>query len=274
MKALKPLLKKITLTTSLLFTLSPLTALANRHIHHHVNGETIYSLTPKENQFNLYIDGSHQGTFSRKELLQFGFPSEILDQLNPTALLEFKNHPEDDVAMINFTHPDVMAPSSAFTQVGELSPHENYGGNHDQFLMLLRDYSDLAKRSGIFPSVMIGQAMLESGQDGGSGLALTNKNLFGIKGEYNGQGSTWSTMEDYGGMVQVNDKFRAYPTYKESVMDYLRLLTEVDRYASVPGQPTPEAQVQAIRDSGYATDSSYVQKVIDIINKYNLKQYD
>lgn len=129
--------------------------------------------------------------------------------------------------------------------------------------------------SGIKPSIAYAQAILESG-GGTSGLATKSNNLFGIKGTYKGQGSSWATLEDSGGgnMYSINSTFRSYPNKMVSVLDYVDLITNSGIYDRAIGLDTAEETIQAIKDSGYATDSNYVSKVMDIVNKYDLKQFD
>ena len=149
--------------------------------------------------------------------------------------------------------------------------------SHEEFLEMLVDYSGYAKDNNIFPSVMIAQALHESYPDGHSGLAKNNKNMFGIKGQYKGQSSVWSTGEHTtsGSQYTIDASFRAYPSYLEGVQDYVNLLN-IDYYTDfgVNQAKTPEEQIKAIHKAGYATDVSYAEKVITVINKYNLKQYD
>ena len=149
--------------------------------------------------------------------------------------------------------------------------------SHEEFLEMLVDYSGYAKENNIFPSVMIAQAMHESYPDGHSGLAKNNKNMFGIKGQYKGQSSVWSTGEHTtsGSQFTIDASFRAYPSYLEGVQDYVNLLN-IDYYTDfgVNQAKTPEEQIKAIRTAGYATDVNYVEKVLSVINKYDLTQYD
>lgn len=149
--------------------------------------------------------------------------------------------------------------------------------SHEEFLEMLVDYSGYAKDNNIFPSVMIAQALHESYPDGHSGLAKNNKNMFGIKGQYKGQSSVWSTGEhtSSGSQYTIDASFRAYPSYLEGVQDYVNLLN-IDYYTDfgVNQAKTPEEQIKAIRTAGYATDVNYVEKVLAVINRYDLKQYD
>lgn len=148
----------------------------------------------------------------------------------------------------------------------------------DSGIKLINDIkytAPIITNSGIKPSIAYAQAILESG-GGTSGLATKSNNLFGIKGTYKGQGSSWATLEDSGGgnMYSINSTFRSYPNKMVSVLDYVDLITNSGIYDRAIGLDTAEETIQAIKDSGYATDSSYVSKVMDIVNKYDLKQFD
>ena len=157
----------------------------------------------------------------------------------------------------------------------EMQGHISYT-NSDEFIQVLGSYSHLAKSKNIYPSVMIAQAILESGLDGSSDLAKESKNLFGIKGSYKGEGQDWYTLEDEGSgnYYEIQDEFRHYNSYYESISDYLLQLTEDERYQDVTRATSPEVQIRKIKEAGYATDAYYTTKIIDVINSYNLKQFD
>ena len=77
----------------------------------------------------------------------------------------------------------------------------------------------------LYASVMIAQAILESGYGSSSLSSPPNHNLFGIKGAYNGQSVTMQTWEHFNGQdVIINAKFRKYPSYRESFEDNARVL--------------------------------------------------
>lgn len=130
------------------------------------------------------------------------------------------------------------------------------------------------KDSGLKPSVAFAQAIHESG-GGTSKLAKDSNNLFGIKGTYKGQGSSWSTWEDYGsGSVTINATFRSYPSKVESILDYVDLITTSSRYTGAINASSPYEAVAAIKNGGYATDPLYISKVMNVIDTYDLTQFD
>lgn len=128
-----------------------------------------------------------------------------------------------------------------------------------------------------FTSVMIAQAILES-QSGRSGLAQNYNNYFGIKGAYEGQSISLSTQEEVSGSnTTVNANFRVYPSPAASVQDYADLFTRnswsSNHYAAFINAKTPTEAANALTGT-YATDSSYGSKLIQLINTYDLAQYD
>lgn len=127
-------------------------------------------------------------------------------------------------------------------------------------------------RSGVPASLTIAQAALESNW-GSSGLTQKANNLFGIKG--NGPaGSIVMPTTEYrnGSYIKINASFRKYHSWAESVEDHTRLLQN-KRYAAVLHRTGRQA-AYAVSAAGYATDPDYVAKLISLMDKYNLYQYD
>ncbi len=133
--------------------------------------------------------------------------------------------------------------------------------------------------SGVPASVTIAQAILESDW-GQSLLAKRGQNYFGIKAGAAGPGpagvismSTWEVIS--GANVTVNDAFKAYHNLYESVMDHGRFLADRSRYAAAFQYVNdPREFARQIQAAGYATDPSYATKLINIMNSYDLYQYD
>ncbi len=61
--------------------------------------------------------------------------------------------------------------------------------------------------------------------------------------------------------------FRAYDSYADSFDDYVKFIKEKPRYADALRQASnPEQYVRELQQAGYATDPSYVGKVMKIYN--------
>ena len=130
----------------------------------------------------------------------------------------------------------------------------------------------------VFPSLIIAQAIHESSW-GKSGLATKGKNLFGIKADSHWQGAkiNMRTAEYKGNnKYYINDDFRKYNNFSESILDHGRFLSENSRYSKhgVFTSKTSAEQAQALQRAGYATDPQYAQKLISTIKSYDLTRYD
>ena len=135
-----------------------------------------------------------------------------------------------------------------------------------------------AKGTGLFPSLFMAQAILESG-NGQSYLALRHNNHFGIKATQSWKGKVVnvSTREVYNGQTTyIKDGFRAYNYPEQSFRDRVKFLKENQRYTTfgVFTAKSPEEQADALQRAGYATDPNYAKMLKSIINTYNLKSLD
>ncbi|MGM9907390.1 LysM peptidoglycan-binding domain-containing protein [Limosilactobacillus sp.] len=126
----------------------------------------------------------------------------------------------------------------------------------------------------VLPSITVAQAILESGW-GQSTLTTQAHNLFGIKGSYNGHSINMRTREVYNGRsVYVNDNFRAYANNSESVEDHGNFLHSNSRYHNLLGDTNYVSVANKLRQDGYATDPSYANSLIKLVQTYNLNQLD
>lgn len=142
--------------------------------------------------------------------------------------------------------------------------------------------TEVAAANDLYASVMMAQAILESGW-GASTLTTTANNMFGIKGSYNGQYVTMDTYEDdgSGNYYLISAKFRKYPSLKESFEDSAYVLRNTSfssgnyYYSGAwKSNTTSYTQATAWLQGRYATDTSYASKLNNLISTYNLTQYD
>ena len=140
----------------------------------------------------------------------------------------------------------------------------------------------IANSNDLYASVMIAQAILESGW-GNSALASSpNFNLFGIKGNYNGQSVAMKTLEDdgHGNYYEIIDYFRKYPSYHQSLEDYASVLRNGPSWNHNYYSGAWKSNTSSYRDATaylqgrYATDTSYASKLNSVIAANNLTQYD
>jgi len=115
---------------------------------------------------------------------------------------------------------------------------------------------------GIDPRLIIAQAIQETGW----GKKVKGNNYFGIKSHGKKGGQIIDTHEIINGKkVKVKDKFRTYKDIGESVEDYGNFLVSNPRYDSVLKAKDLPTQINAINNSGYATDPNYGSALSNII---------
>lgn len=134
------------------------------------------------------------------------------------------------------------------------------------------------KRTGVPASLTIAQGILESA-DGNSGLTIRANNLFGIKGIGPAGSLTMPTKEFSGGKwITINAPFRKYNNWGESVADHSALLVSGvswnrNLYKGVLGVDGRTA-ARSVAVAGYATDPNYADKLLSLMDTWNLYQYD
>ena len=138
----------------------------------------------------------------------------------------------------------------------------------------IEKYKDIAikemQRYGIPASITLAQGLLESGA-GTSTLAVKANNHFGIK-----TGGTWTGPYFVKDDDAPDERFRAYNSVLESFEDHSLFLKNRSRYASLfTLSPTDyKGWARGLKAAGYATNPEYANKLISIIELYNLHQYD
>lgn len=137
-----------------------------------------------------------------------------------------------------------------------------------------------ASKTGMSAALQTAQAILETGW--GQSLPVDkysgkfSYNLFGIKGKGPAGSVTSNTWEEYNGVsFRTDADFRAYNNINQSWDDHKNLLLKAQRYSIFRDVMHNSTQgAWALRRAGYATDSKYPLKLIDIIKTYNLDKLD
>ncbi|WP_338030047.1 glycoside hydrolase family 73 protein [Fructilactobacillus myrtifloralis] len=156
----------------------------------------------------------------------------------------------------------------------------NVSQQHQAFInQILPGALKAQKEYKILPSITLGQAILESNW-GQSQLAAQYHNLFGVKAGPNQRGVELKTTEFTDGKAStVTGRFRVYDNFDESIEDHAKLLANGTDWNNLQYRDVVQADnyrdsANALSSEGYATDPGYAQKVIEIIEKYHLNQYD
>ncbi len=119
-------------------------------------------------------------------------------------------------------------------------------------------------------SITLAQGILESGS-GRSDLAVVANNHFGIKCTSDYQGETYLKDDD-----KKDDCFRVYLDAASSYRDHSLFLVYRSRYSFLFNYWIKDYKAWAIglKKAGYATNPNYPQLLIDVIEKYQLYEYD
>ena len=145
---------------------------------------------------------------------------------------------------------------------------------NSKYVAYVRQYSDLAieqmREYKIPASITLSQGLLESGA-GESSLAKESNNHFGIK-----CGMRWNGPNVFHNDDAPNECFRAYNNPNASYEDHSKFLISGARYAFLFRLDITDYKgwARGLKQAGYATDPSYANRLISIIEDYELYRYD
>lgn len=128
-------------------------------------------------------------------------------------------------------------------------------------------------------SPILGQMLLESAK-GTSELAINANNYFGLKykqgrcptaiGIYYKKGSEQNADGSY---VVSNMQWCKFKNLEDCIIGYFDFIN-ISRYSNLKGITVPKEYLEKIKADGYATSLKYVDNVYNVIQTYNLTQYD
>ncbi len=138
----------------------------------------------------------------------------------------------------------------------------------------IKQFKDLAINEmhlyNIPASITLAQGILESAS-GTSRLAVESNNHFGIKCHVK-----WTGLKIYHDDDKKQECFRKYDSAIDSYRDHSLFLAERKRYAFLfeLRKTDYKGWAKGLQKAGYATSKTYSKKIIELIKKYNLDQYD
>ncbi|MCZ2442968.1 MAG: glucosaminidase domain-containing protein [Flavobacteriales bacterium] len=141
----------------------------------------------------------------------------------------------------------------------------------EDYIRLYKDASiENMKLKKIPASITLAQGILESG-NGNSDLAVNANNHFGIKCHKEWNGATYFKDDD-----APNECFRKYNSVLDSYKDHADFLTSRERYNALFSLDITDYKgwARGLKAAGYATNPNYADRLIDLIEKYNLNAFD
>lgn len=125
------------------------------------------------------------------------------------------------------------------------------------------------QRSGVPAAIILAQGILESSY-GESNLCVQSNNHFGIKCK-----TEWTGKKVFHDDDSKQECFRSYLTAEASFIDHSNFLKDRPYYTALFKLAVTdfEGWAYGLKQAGYATEKNYPQKLLKVINDYNLNQY-
>ena len=169
---------------------------------------------------------------------------------------------------------DSKSSSASNTTAEELEATSKVSVTYKNVSDYIDGFKDIAKQNmkdyGIPASIILAQGILESGAGNGR-LCTEANNHFGIKCHKEWNGPSITHDDD-----AAQECFRKYNDPAESYRDHSLFLTSRSRYNGLfkLDKGDYEGWAKGLKSAGYATDPKYPAKLISIIERYELFQYD
>lgn len=157
------------------------------------------------------------------------------------------------------------------TEVTIKDTPEVYANDTEEYIAIYSDIAQNEMRSyGVPASITLAQGILESGSGKGR-LSVEANNHFGIKCH-----SEWKGGKIYHDDDEAQECFRKYKNSKYSFRDHSLFLKERKRYSKlfVLQKDDYKGWAKELKSAGYATDRKYPQKLISLIERYQLYRFD
>ena len=150
------------------------------------------------------------------------------------------------------------------------SPPKVYANATEKYIDTYKEIAQNEMRLYDIPaSITLAQGILESGSGKGT-LSVKANNHFGIKCH------GWTGAEIYHDDDKAQECFRKYKNAKYSFRDHSLFLKDRKRYAKLfkLKKSNYKGWAKELKAAGYATDRKYPQKLISLIERYQLYQFD
>lgn len=137
----------------------------------------------------------------------------------------------------------------------------------------------IQEQYGVIASISIAQAILESDWHT-SVLSTQYNNLYGIKADVGQKSVVLPTQEfENGEWLTIQGRFAAYDSWQQSMRAHAELLYHgtswnAAQYQHVLVAKDYQTAATALTKDGYATDPTYAEKLVNIIQTWHLSRFD
>jgi len=149
-------------------------------------------------------------------------------------------------------------------------PAKSYASDTERYIDMYKDFAQVEMKLYEVPaSITLAQGILESASGNGR-LSVEANNHFGIKC------GDWTGNKIYHDDDEKQECFRKYSEPKYSFRDHSLFIAQRDRYADLFQLKKEDYKgwAKGLQAAGYATDKKYPQKLISLIELYELYKYD
>lgn len=223
----------------------------NPFLTYHFNDPEVY--TPEfntDNAGNVFSD--------------FSIPIEFINTEN-NQLKDIERKPEEPLYLKPENKETIQDNTTKQTYLKNVVKPVNKGKRLTVKEFKNKFYPDallVANKLKIEPEVVLAQAYFETGGN-------PNNPMFGIKANKNYKGSSkvYNTKEEINGkLINIQDSFRTYNNPSDAFLDYGKFIQK-GRYKNAVGKDAL-GYYQELKNKGYATDSNYVRKLINMYNNF------
>ncbi len=195
-------------------------------------------------------------------LLSCGAKKKVVTKKSKQDRNEVVERPKDDT-IITSEVEEIQDTENTKANITNMSATEAYIYNLSDIAM------DEMRKYGIPASITMAQGILESGSGKGR-LSVEANNHFGIKCH------DWTGAKIYHDDDAAQECFRKYNNVKYSYRDHSLFLTSRRRYMDLfrLGKDDYKGWAKGLKKAGYATDKKYPQKLISLIERYELYKLD
>jgi LysM repeat protein len=158
----------------------------------------------------------------------------------------------------------------AFSSIGAHAQNASYSARAEKYILDHKDWAIAEQqRSGVPAAITLAQGVHET-DAGASELATVANNHFGIKCKKEWTGETFAHDDD-----APQECFRKYKSGLESYKDHSDYLKNSKRYQSCFALNSTDyaGWARELKKCGYATNPTYAQRLIKIIEDYHLQDY-
>ena len=217
---------------------------------------------------NAVANAVHPGALPAAKLNELIGPVAQQNQASGVLGVENPERPIDERAGFYTSSSDGGADLGATKSAGILgNPYK--GMTKEEFIAAISPMAEqVAQQTGLTPQTIMAQTAEETGW----GQHMVGNNLFNIKGTDIPNVTTTENIPGEGN-VKTLASFAGYENPQKAFDAYGKLMSGDPRYAGVIGASDTNAQINALGQSGYATDPAYgrkVQSVADAIAKMNI----